>query len=90
MKKSVEIEVLQRKRDVVVSLGLRGYQTIEEAVQGIVKHLTENGVNDEGGVIEEVKEDGGVIEVETDICGFGICPADIERAIAAKGELVRC
>ncbi len=86
----VNVRVVRDGRQPVVYLRVSGFATVAEAKEGIVKSLDEDGIDGEGGDIKlvDIKEDG--IDIETDVCGFGISDIDVKAAMKANGREVSC
>lgn len=86
----VTVRVMQDKRTPVVFLSLDGFATPAEAKAGVVKHLKENGVTDDGGEVTNVDVKEDAIEVETDLCGFWITDDDVYQAFLLRGREHAC
>lgn len=87
--KFIKIHVGRDKRDVLLSMQIRGYKTVAETIPAIVKHLNTEGIaGKEAGKVDTVKIIDQGISVITENCGFWLTNDFIARAVKAKGKKV--
>ncbi len=84
------VRLVRDGREPLIYLRVSGFATLEEAKQGIVKSLNEDGIDGEGGEVKNIDIKEGSIGIETDICGFWIDDASIKQAMALKGREISC